>query len=189
MLLLHAFAKVFIFLVNFLHLFHEVAKQPIVLASYFVDVILQLVQILIKSTLNLVRLVLESLRPSLCELHLDCKISHACLVLRQLRFDLQLHLRDPCFVLSLNICSLLELVQNEFMLVSSTLVDTNAVVNLLLPCRHLLHGLHRLTQQLIYNIPYPRLKAEPIQLHLRWVQSLHLILQLHVLTRRCACLS
>ena len=61
LLLLHTFAKVFIFLVNFLHLFHEVAKQPIVLASNLVNVILQLVQILIKSTLNLVGLVLESL--------------------------------------------------------------------------------------------------------------------------------
>jgi hypothetical protein len=55
-----------------LHLFHEVAEQPIVLAGNFVDVLLQLVQILIESTLNLVGLVLEGLRPSRCELHLDC---------------------------------------------------------------------------------------------------------------------
>mgnify|MGYP006108057049 CR=1 FL=1 len=71
-LLLHAFATVLVFLVNFLHLFHEVAEQPIVLAGNFVDVLLQLVQILIESTLNLVGLVLEGLRPSRCELHLDC---------------------------------------------------------------------------------------------------------------------
>ena len=92
LLLLHSLAKVVVFLVNFLHLFHEVAKQAVVLTSNFVDVILQLVQILIESTLNLVGLVLESLRPSLCELHLDREVSHARLVLRQLRFDLQLHL-------------------------------------------------------------------------------------------------
>ena len=70
------------------------------------------------------------------------------------------------------------------MLISPSLVDTDTVVNVQLPCGHFLYGLHRLAQQLVYNLPYPRLEAEPIQLRLRWVQLLHLILQLHVLSRR-----
>ena len=188
-LLSHSSSKLFVFVINAFDLCHEFVEQVVVLACDLVYVVLQFAQVVVEAALNLSGLVLQGLGASVSHRQFDVKISHRGLILGQLCLDFQFHFWNTGLIFSLYVCTLLELVEYELMLICPSFGNSDACVDLILPVHHLLHSFHWLIEQLIYNLSDACFETEPIKTGFALIHAIKSILHLNIWSWFSACLS